>query len=190
MLVCVTFCYILGKLAEEFLSIIKWTKSALLTSFSDIDHRWPFELSAATLSRMNRRLLSSWLIVVFVASTLSAQSLWKEQKNPGWKSATGVQQYESLLWRSVQRKDWLAVESHIASNFVYQDAAGTKDKAQHIADLKQMTVTDGTLNDANVTPSGNHAILTYVMGGNRYMSIWQQQKSGWVQVAMSVTSVK
>jgi len=130
------------------------------------------------------------LMVVSVASALFAQSMWKEQKNPGWKSATGAQQYESLLWQSAQKKDWLAVESHIASNFVYQDASGTKDKTQHVADLKQMAITDVALNDANVTPSGDHAIVTYTMGGNRYMSVWQQQKSGWVQVAMSVSPMK
>ncbi len=129
-------------------------------------------------------------MIVSFATAVSAQSIWKEQKNPGWKSATGVQQYENLLWQAAQKKDWLAVESHMASNFVYEDASGTKDKAQRIADLKQMTISDVTLSDANVTPSGNHAIVTYTMGGNRYMSVWQQQKSGWVQVAMSVTSTK
>jgi hypothetical protein len=151
---------------------------------------WPFSGLAATLSRMNRRPLFPLLLVMIISSTVLAQSLWKEQKNAGWKSATGAEQFERLLWQSVQKKDWLAVESHIASNFIYLDASGTKDKSQRIADLKQMTMADVTINDANVTPSGNHAIVTYTMGGNRYMSLWQQQKSGWVLVAMSVTPTK
>jgi hypothetical protein len=91
------------------------------------------------------------------------------------------------MWRAVQKKDWAAVEAHMASNFVYLDAAGTKDKSQRLADLKEMTLTDANINDVNVTPSGNHAIVTYTLAGNRHMSLWQQQKSGWVQIAMSAT---
>ena len=75
----------------------------------------------------------------------------------------------------------------MASNFVYSDAAGTKDKAARVAELKQMAVSDDALADPAVVPSGNHAIVTYTLSGRHYMSVWQQQKSGWVMVAMSAS---
>src|SRR4051812_28108796 len=127
------------------------------------------------------------LVIVAFVSASHSQSIWKESKNPGWKSATGVEQYERLMWKAVKDKDWLAVESHMASNFVYQDASGTKDKAQRLADLKSMAIGDEAISEPVVTPSGNHAIVTYAMNGNKVMSVWQQQKSGWVMVAMAVS---
>jgi hypothetical protein len=139
---------------------------------------------------MKRRTLLLLLLLASFASALFAQSIWKEPKNPNWKSATGAEQYERLMWQAVQTKDWLAVESHLASNFVFLDSAGTKDKAQRLADLKQMSATDQAIKDVNVTASGIDAIVTYTLGPDRYMSLWQQQKSGWVMVAMSVTPAR
>src|SRR4051812_34369721 len=115
---------------------------------------------------MKSHRIFALVLVAFLSASYS-QSIWKESKNPGWKSATGVEQYERLMWKAVKDKDWLAVESHMASNFVYQDASGTKDKAQRVAELKALTVNEEAISEAVVTPSGNHAILTYAMNGNR-----------------------
>ena len=145
------------------------------------------QMSDVRLRRMrSRKLVSALVLSTLFTLALSAQSIWKESKNPSWKTATGAEQYERLMWQAIQKKDWLAVESHMASNFVYTDANGTEDKAQHVANLKLMTAPDAQMGAVNVTPSGNHAIVTYSLGGNRYMAVWQQQKSGWVQVAVAV----
>jgi hypothetical protein len=131
-----------------------------------------------------------------LSSSLTAQSIWKEPKNHTWKTATGAEQYERLLWRAVKDKDWLAVESHISSNFVYMDSTGKKDKAQRVAELKSMEVNDLRVDDADVTAQGTDAIVTYTLSRKsasgdipavRIMSVWQQQKSGWVLVAMTET---
>ena len=133
------------------------------------------------------RIFFSLLAAAALLSSLSAQSIWKESKNPIWKQATGVEQYERLMWKAVKDKDWLAVESHMASNFVFSDASGVKDKSQRIADLKALANVP-EISDAVVTPSGNHAIVTYSLGKSRVMSLWQEQKSGWVLVAMAVSN--
>jgi hypothetical protein len=135
---------------------------------------------------MKSHSLLALVLIAFVSGAHS-QSIWKESKNPAWKSATGVEQYERLMWKAVKDKDWLAVESHMASNFVYQDASGTKDKAQRLAELKSSPIGDEAMSDLLVTPSGEHAIVTYAMGGRKIMSVWQQQKSGWVMVAMATS---
>jgi ketosteroid isomerase-like protein len=146
--------------------------------------------------------LRNLFLLVFTAalfsSSLPAQSIWKEAKNHTWKTATGAEQYERLLWRAVKDKDWLAVESHISSNFVYMDPTGTKDKAQHVSDLKSMELNDVKIDDVNVTAQGTDAIVTYTLSRKtasrdipavRIMSVWRQQKSGWVLVAMSETGL-
>src|SRR3954466_8900535 len=106
-------------------------------------------------------------VLLSLSLLLSAQSLWKEPKNPSWKTATGAEQCERLMWQSVKDKDWLAVESHMASNFVFMDAGGTQDKAQRLAKLKSQAVSATDLSDINVTPSGDHAIVTYTSSGTR-----------------------
>ncbi|MCU1309374.1 MAG: hypothetical protein JWO20_499 [Candidatus Angelobacter sp.] len=145
-----------------------------------------------------RKVFLFMFAAALLSSSLSAQSIWKESKNPSWKTATGAEQYEQLLWRAVKDKDWLAVESHISSNFVYMDSTGTKDKAQRVADLKSMELNDLKIDDINVTAQGTDAIVTYTLSrksasrdipGVRVMSVWQQQKSGWVLVAMSETVI-
>lgn len=137
---------------------------------------------------MKRRAALTLILAFSIVSSLSAQSIWKEPKNATWKNATGAEQYSKLMWQAVEKKDWLGVESHIASNFVYLDRSGTKDKSQWVSDLKQASQSSGEITDSNVTASGIDAIVTYTRGGSRYMSVWQQQKSGWILVALSVAS--
>jgi hypothetical protein len=135
---------------------------------------------------MKCRALFTTLVLFVLSQSVFSQTLWKESKNPSWKTATGAEQYERLLWQAVKAKDWLAVESHIASNFIYQDASGTRDKQQRVADLKAATAS-AELTDVNVVANGIDAVVTYKMGSTRVMSVWQQQKSGWVLIAMSVS---
>ena len=81
---------------------------------------------------------------------------------------------------------------------VYMDAAGTKDKQQYVEYLKNLTLSDHTLSETNVTASGIDSIVTYTLtlkpaSGEpeslRIMAVWQQQKSGWVLIALSRTKI-
>jgi hypothetical protein len=133
---------------------------------------------SARLSRMKHRTPLALVLALSIVSSLSAQSIWKEPKNATWKNATGAEQYSRLLWQAVEKKDWLGVESHIASNFVYLDRSGTKDKSQWVSDVKQASQSASDITDINVTASGIDAIVTYTRAGSRYMSVWQQERAG------------
>ena len=144
------------------------------------------------------KLLAALVLSALFTIALSAQSIWKEPKNPTWKNATGAEQYTKLLWKAVSKKEWLAVESHIASNFVYMDGSGTKDKREYVQYLRSLTLSDHTLSDFNVTASGIDSIVTYTLSlrpasgdpeSLRVMSVWQQQKSGWVMIALARSKV-
>jgi hypothetical protein len=155
---------------------------------------WRIRPSAATLSRMFRRRISFALIALSL-TFLSSCTLWSQPKNSSWKNATGAEQYERLLWQAIKEKDWLNVESHLASNFVYMEGSGTRDKQQRVKYLHELPpFTDISIGDVNVTANGNDAIVTYTLAlktaqgssaPSRVMSVWQQQKSGWVLVAMT-----
>jgi hypothetical protein len=143
---------------------------------------------------MLRARLYSILIAVTLLPFVTGCTLWSQPKNSSWKNATGAEQYERLLWQAVKEKDWLSVESHIASNFVFMDANGTRDKQQRVRELHELQFADLSLGDVNVTSHGADAVVTYSLtfnGANvagsthRFMSVWQQQKRGWVLVAMT-----
>jgi ketosteroid isomerase-like protein len=137
-------------------------------------------------------------IVAVFAIFSTACTGWKEPKTFTFKTATGAEQYERLLWDAVKNKDRLAIASHLASNYVHQDERGTRNKEQYLAELDQMNVTDYSLTEVNITPQGTDMIVTYAItlrgsnGGKpfqtepiRYLSVWQQQGNGWVLVAQS-----
>jgi len=143
--------------------------------------------------------LFSMLLLVFS----NACTKWEEPKTHNFKTATGAEQFELLMWDAVKSKDRLAISTHLASNYVRQNETGTKNKEQVLAELDQTTLSDYALADLNVTPQGADMIVTYqiTLRGNhagqpfpnepiRFLSVWQQQKAGWVLVAQSSSQEK
>ncbi len=118
-----------------------------------------------------------------------------------WSGATGAEQFERLLWQSVQKKDWNDVDHHLASNFVMSTGAGRLDHDAALARLKQLDVQDFSLGDVDVRPAGSDMIVTYsiTLHGTddgqplpseplRMMTVWQQVKHGWIAIAHSASS--
>lgn len=119
-------------------------------------------------------------------------------KTYSFDNATGAEQHERLLWDAIKKKDRTAISSRLASNYVYQGESGTRTKDQALAELDQLNLTDFSLGNLNVTPQGADMIVTYdiTLRGTRggtplpdaplhFMSVWQQQKSGWILIAQS-----
>lgn len=112
-----------------------------------------------------------------------------------WKNSTGAEAYQRLFWQAVKEKDWLQVESHMASNFTYLSSGGAKDKQQTVDYLHGLQLKDFSIGEITVNPSGSDAIVTYTVNlaagsglsakPKRHMAVWQQQKSGWIMVALS-----
>lgn len=86
----------------------------------------------------------------------------------------------------------------MASNYIFSGPAGTMDKQQMLAELRQLKLTDFVMGDVAVTPQGNDLIVTYhiQLAGEKagrplpdhrmsYMSVWQERKDGWELVAQS-----
>jgi hypothetical protein len=155
--------------------------------------------NAATLSRMFRRRIYPTLLALSLLALLSSCTLWSQPKKSSWTNATGAEEHERLLWQAVKDKDWLNVESHIASNFVFMDGMGSKDKQQRVKELRELQISDFTLGEMNVTANNYDAVVTYTLTlkspshpnerASKIMSVWQQHKRGWVQVAMSQMAV-
>ena len=121
---------------------------------------------------------------------------WEQPKTATWLNATGPEEFERLMWKSIQAKDWLQVESRLASTSITLDDGRVLDKTQTLDDLKKLDLTDYMLGDFDVKPDGADAVVTYTMmahgqfGGKplspqtiRCLTVWQQQGKGWVVIA-------
>jgi hypothetical protein len=144
---------------------------------------------------MDRRLFLAGLL----ALPATGCTLWPERKNPDWQQATGAERFEQLYWKEWKAKNWLELEARTASNFTLTTPQGTYDKAQALAQIRRTALADYSLGDFQVVDHGSTAIVHYVATyatevegraqdpvRQRRMSVWQQQKSGWVLVAESV----
>lgn len=116
-----------------------------------------------------------------------------------WSNATGVEQFERLWWQDLKAKRFDEIERHMASAYTASGARGTITDRQAVLDhLKQIDLQDYTIGTPSIQPNGGTVVISYSMdmrgafAGQSFdfhnvqmMSIWQQQKRGWVQIAHS-----
>jgi ketosteroid isomerase-like protein len=128
--------------------------------------------------------------------TLAGCAAWPPPKNSSWSNATGIEQFERLWWNSVKEKDWNEVERHLASTYVVVSPGGTFDRDSALAQIKQDEIDEFSMGNISIQPNGDATVITYTMtmrgrhngqpfqlNGDHMMTVWQQQKRGWVQVA-------
>jgi hypothetical protein len=130
-------------------------------------------------------------IVALVVATTSC-SVWPEKKHVGWHQASGGEALERLFWESVERKDWLSVETHISPTFTSVVNGRTLDKGGALEQLKTIELRSFTLSEVTVTPNADTMTVAYVFAPepgrpSRAMTVWQHQKSGWVAIAHAET---
>lgn len=140
----------------------------------------------------------SVVLLLVCAGLLQACTVWGEHAVKNWTDVTGGESLERNFWREVKAKNWAELERHVAGNFVSASVEGTRDKSAALEHLKQLQVEDYSLGDFQVELNGQSLVVTYSLtlkgtsegrplpsGPRRMMSVWQQQKSGWVAIAHS-----
>jgi len=131
-----------------------------------------------------------------------ACTAWPEKKVATWKTATGAEQYERLLWKEIKAKNWPEVERHLAATFVEVTPAGTFDRAGALEAAKSLAISDYSIGDLEVHPAGDGMVVTYTLliravrdgqpvpHRQRRMTVWQQaKKAGWTAIAHSWTPI-
>jgi hypothetical protein len=114
--------------------------------------------------------------------------------------ATGGVGFEQAFWRDIKAQNWKDLERHIAGNFMYVTPAGRLEREAALAEIEKMRVLDYSIGDLTTEMNRDTFIVTYAIilhgstvdGGGfpdqpqRRMTVWQQQKNGWVAIAHSV----
>jgi hypothetical protein len=128
--------------------------------------------------------------------------MWKKPATTGWTSATGLEEYERLMWKSVQSGDWLQVNAHISPEFLGATPEGVRNRASMVEHLQQMKLTDFSLGEFESHPAGGDMVVSYVItlqgtvggqplpaGPMRVVTVWQTVKRGWVEIAQTIMPV-
>jgi ketosteroid isomerase-like protein len=127
-----------------------------------------------------------------------------EPKHPTWKSATGAEQHERLLWQAIQQKDWDNVERHLSPTFIGVNSGGQMfDRAGWLQYWKSVGVREFSLEEMSLQPEGADMKVAYILHlqgavnkdsapavGLRVVSVWQQMKTGWMLTATSITPIQ
>ena len=140
------------------------------------------------------------LCAVFALSaSLLGCTVYAEHPAKAFSEATGGESLERAFWQDVQNKNWKDLDSHIASNFVYVTPNGRYERADALQHLGQFQLQEFSIGDLVTEMNRDTFVVTYtiVLRGTaaghalsgqpqRRMTVWQQEKRGWVAIAHSI----
>jgi hypothetical protein len=145
---------------------------------------------------MFRRAVPSLLLSALFLST--GCTFYADHPIKAFSDATGGEGFERAIWLEIKQQDWKGLESHIASNFVYVTTGGRLERADAIEHMKQLRLQDYTISDLTTEMNRDAFVVTYTITLNgtsqgqplsaqpqRRMTVWQQQKGGWMAIAHS-----
>ena len=131
---------------------------------------------------------------------LQACTFYGEHPARALAEATGGEGMERVFWKEVATAHWVEVERALASNYMGITPGGTLDRAAALEQYRQWQLKDYSLGDVKSEMNGNTFVVTYTITLNgtagsqplpstpqHMMTIWQQQKKGWVVIAHSVS---
>ena|SRR5437868_13254541 len=133
-----------------------------------------------------------------------ACTMWREHPVSKWTDATGGEGLERSFWKEVKNKNWIELERHLASNYIYvTPEEGRLNRAAALANLQQLQLDDYALGDLQAELNGETLVVTYSITTRgrfagqplpsepvRMMTVWQRQKSGWMTIAHSRIETK
>jgi len=140
------------------------------------------------------------LVVLLATLGLSGCTMWKEHPASAWTDATGGESLERVFWQEVKAGHWNQLEARLAGNFVaVTPQEGKLDRDAFLEHLKLARIDDYSLGDVQTELNTRTMVVTYTLtlrgtfqgqplpsAPVRMMSVWQQQQTGWVEIAHTV----
>jgi len=153
-------------------------------------------------------------VLLFVLTLAPACTFYGEHPARTLSEATGGEGLERVFWKNVQAANWVEVERALASNYAGVTPSGALDRSATLEQYRQWQLKDYALGELNTEMNGTTIVVTYTitLNGNvngtagngttgngtvgsqplpstpqHMMTVWQQQKKGWVVIAHSVT---
>jgi hypothetical protein len=133
----------------------------------------------------------------------SACTFYAEKPARSMEEATGGEGLERVFWKNVQTANSVGLERALASNYAGVTSAGTLDRSATIEQYKTWQLKDYSIGDLQIELNGSTVVVTYTITLNgtvtgrsgasqplpsapqHMMTVWQQQKKGWIAIAHS-----
>jgi hypothetical protein len=157
--------------------------------------------SLSRMTRVKTLLMPLAMCVVLLAG--SACTFYKDVPARSMAEATGGEGLERVFWKNVQSANWTEVERALASNYAGVTPAGTLDRSATIAQYRNWQLKDYAIGDLQTELNGSTIVVTYTVtlngtigngtgspqplpsGTQHMMTVWQQEKKGWLIIAHS-----
>lgn len=149
--------------------------------------------------------LSCWMLALTVASMLTivfapACTFYGEHPARSMSDATGGEGLERVFWKNVAARNWVEIERVMASNYSGVTPQGTLDRDAALAQYRQWQLHDYSIGNLNTELNGNTMVVAYTITlkgtadsaplpliPQHMMTVWQQQKAGWIVIAHSIS---
>jgi Domain of unknown function (DUF4440) len=151
-------------------------------------------------SSFSFRMFASMLAFVFLLVVTSACTFFGEHPARSMAEATGGESMERVFWKNIQTANLVEVERALASNYEGETPGGTLDRSATLDQYRSWQLKDFSIGDLKTELNGSTIVVTYTItlngtaGGQllptapqHMMTVWQQQKMGWVVIAHSVS---
>jgi len=144
-------------------------------------------------------------VLILVLTFASACTFYGEHPAHSLSEATGGEGLERVFWKDVQAANWVEVERALASNYAGETPSGPLDRSATLEQYRRWQLKDYALGDLKTELNGTTIVVTYTITLNgvasngtgasqplpsapqHMMTVWQQQKAGWVVIAHSVS---
>ena len=145
------------------------------------------------------------VMLTFALMFAPACTFYGDRPARALSEATGGEGLERVFWKDVQAANWVEVEHALASNYAGVTPGGTLDRSAALEQYHGWQLKDYALGDLKTELNGTTIVVTYTITLNgvtsngaagsqplpsapqHMMTVWQQQKAGWVVIAHSVS---
>jgi hypothetical protein len=143
------------------------------------------------------------LMLTFALLLTPACTFYGDHPAHTLSQATGGEGLERVFWKDIQSANWVEVQRALASNYAGVTPSGPQDGAAALEQYRGWQLKDYALGDLKTEMNGSTIVVTYTITLNgtsngsagsqplpspqHMMTVWQQQKKGWVVIAHSVS---
>jgi hypothetical protein len=150
-----------------------------------------------------KRFVRSIVLAALVPAALivtGACTFYGEHPARAFSDATGGEGLERVFWKDVQAGNWVEVERVLASNYAGVAPSGALDRAAALEQYRSWQLKEYSIGDVKTELNGPTIVVTYTItlngsagsqalpsGPQHVMTVWQEQKKGWMEIAHSVS---
>jgi hypothetical protein len=132
------------------------------------------------------RLAAAPLALLLACTTIGC-TIFAEKKPPTLATTTSAEQYERILWQTIQKQEWNKITPLFSATLVW-NADGKSPGPDHVVPyLQSLNLKDALITSASVSPNGPDMTVVYTLQISQAngaiqnltaFSVWQQMKNG------------